>query len=83
MQKIKVVIVGMGNVGRYVLQAVRESEDVQVVGIVELPERVTQIASQFNDLPVTSDIDQLEKPDVAILAIDKPSGAERCVEIPF
>lgn len=70
MQKIKVAIVGMGNVGRYVLQAVRESEDMQAVGIVELPERVAQIASQFNDLPVTSDIGQLEEPDVAILAID-------------
>lgn len=70
MEKIKVAIVGMGNVGRYVLQAVRESEDMQAVGIVELPERLSQVSSQITDLPVTSNVEELEKPDVAILAID-------------
>lgn len=60
----------MGNVGRYVLQAVRDSQDMRAVGIVELPERVPQISSQITDLPVVSNVDELEKPDVAILAID-------------
>ncbi|MEN3008586.1 diaminopimelate dehydrogenase [Pseudothermotoga sp.] len=70
MNKIKVAVVGMGNVGKQVLQALRGSQDMEIVGIVELPDRIPQIVSQITDLPVVSDIEQLERPDVVILAID-------------
>lgn len=70
MNNIKVAIVGMGNVGKQVLQAVRDSQDMKIVGIVELPERISQIGNQIPGLPIVSDVEKLEKPDVAILAID-------------
>lgn len=70
MGKLKVVVVGMGNVGHSVFDAVTQSEDMEVVGIVDVPERVGKLKEEFNCVPVVSAIDDLDKPDVAILSLD-------------
>lgn len=70
MKKIKVVIVGMGNVGHAVFDAVSQSEDMQLVGIIEVPQRIAAVQQEFKNFAVTDDVEKIDKPDVAILAID-------------
>ncbi len=70
MKKIKVVIVGMGNVGHAVFDAVCQSEDMQLVGIIEVSQRIEAVKKEFKEIPVADDVEKIDKPDVAILAID-------------
>lgn len=67
MEKIKVAIVGYGNIGRFALDALRKADDMECVGIV----RRNGSADGFPELAdqkVVSDIKELGKVDVAILA---------------
>ena len=67
MEKIKVAIVGYGNIGRYSLEAVEAAPDMECVGVV----RRNGSAAGFPELAaynVVSDIRELGKVDVAILA---------------
>lgn len=68
MQKAKVAIVGFGNVGKEVMEAVLDSLDMEVAGIVEVPDRVHLFQGKAYDFPVVSDVKELGKVDVAILA---------------
>ena len=62
MNKIKVAIVGYGNVGKYVLEALEASPDFEIVGIV------SDIPVDIQSYQVTNHISSLEHVDVAILA---------------
>lgn len=74
MEKIKVAIIGFGNVGREVLPAVSESYDMEVAGIVlRDPLKVESVKRVVGEIPVVTDIVKLGKVDVAILCI--PSRA--------
>ena len=67
MEKIKVAIVGYGNIGRYSLEAVEAAPDMECAGVV----RRNGSAEGFPELAaykVVSDIRELGKVDVAILA---------------
>lgn len=67
MEKIKVAVVGYGNIGKYTLEAVDAAADMECVGVV----RRNGSAEDFPELQgrkVTSDIRELGKVDVAILA---------------
>lgn len=67
MNKIRVAIVGYGNIGRYALDAVQIASDMECVGIV----RRNASKEGFPELEpykVVSDIAELGKVDVAILA---------------
>ncbi len=67
MEKIKVAIVGYGNIGKYSLEAVEAAPDMECVGVV----RRNGSAAGFPELAsykVVSDIRELGKVDVAILA---------------
>lgn len=71
MQKHRVLIVGFGHVGRGALEAVVESPDMEVAGIVELPHVLEKIKNEVGNIPlVDNDITGLGKIDVAILAIN-------------
>lgn len=63
---IKVAIVGFGNIGKYALEAVEAASDMECVGIVR--RNVKAGEETINGLPVVTDIKQLGKVDVAILA---------------
>lgn len=68
MEKIKVAIVGYGNIGKYALEAVEASSDMECAGIV----RRNATAEGFPELAsykVVSDIKELGKVDVAILSL--------------
>ena len=62
MEKVKVAIVGYGNIGRCALEALESAPDMECVGIVR------RQVSPIGDYKVVSDIRELGKVDVAILA---------------
>ncbi len=69
--KSRVVLVGFGHVGRGVFDALLESPDMEVAGIVELPHLIEKIREEVRNIPIIdNDITQLGKLDVAILAIN-------------
>lgn len=66
MKKIRAAIVGYGNIGRYVLEALEASADFEVAGIVRRnPE---DIPAELKPYKVTNKITELDKVDVAVLA---------------
>ena len=79
MEKLRIAIIGYGNIGKYALEAVEAAPDMECVGIVR------RVASKegFSELaayPVVSDIRELGKVDVAILATPSrkvPETAEK------
>ena len=65
MNKIKAAVVGYGNIGKYVVEALEAAPDFEVAGIVR---RASSVASAGESkYPVVSSLEQLEKVDVAIL----------------
>lgn len=67
MSKIKVAVVGYGNIGKYALQAVETASDMECVGVVRR-NASSEGFPELRDVKVVSDISQLGKVDVAILA---------------
>ncbi len=71
MQKIRVLIVGYGNIGRGVRQAIERNPDMELAGIVSRsPERVArEVAGACPVMPVAPAADWLKelRPDIAVL----------------
>ncbi|WP_294140164.1 diaminopimelate dehydrogenase [uncultured Sanguibacteroides sp.] len=65
MKKIRAAIVGYGNIGHYVLDALLVAPDFEVAGIVRRD--ATKIPEELKNYPVVSNIAQLKEVDVAIL----------------
>lgn len=66
MSKIKVAVVGYGNIGRYAIEAVEAANDFELVGIVRRNPNVEE--PKLKDYKVVANIEELGKVDVAILA---------------
>ena len=66
-KKIRVAIVGYGNIGRYALQALQEAPDMEIAGIVRRHGDENR-PSELADYAVVRDIKELGQVDVAILA---------------
>ena len=67
MEKIKVAIVGYGNIGHYTLQALEAAPDFELVGIVRRHPEEKQ-PKELASYKVVKDIQELGQVDVAILA---------------
>ena len=67
MEKIRVAIVGYGNIGKYALDAVETAPDMVLAGIVRRQGAENKPA-ELADITVVKDITELENVDVAILA---------------
>lgn len=65
MNKIKAAIVGYGNIGHFVLDALETASDFEVAGVVR--RKVTDIPERLRPYKVVTDIKELGKVDVAIL----------------
>jgi len=65
LEKLKVAIVGYGNVGKRAAEAVMAAPDMELTGIVRRKPDKTDVP----DVPVVSDIAQLGKTDAAILCV--------------
>lgn len=67
MKKIRVAVVGYGNIGKYALEALEEAPDMEVAGIVRR-KGAENCPKELQDYKVVKDIRELEGVDVAILA---------------
>ena len=65
MKKIRAAIVGYGNIGHFVLDALQVAPDFEVAGIVR--RRVSEAPIELSAYPVVSSLDGLKDVDVAIL----------------
>ena len=65
MKKTKAAIVGYGNIGRFVLEALQAAPDFEIAGIVR--RNVSNTPAELSPYEVTTNIDELGSVDVAIL----------------
>ena len=73
--KIKVAVVGYGNVGRFAVQAVKSAPDMELCGIVE----TFNVPDAPDKVPVVKSIDELGKPDIAILCLPSRNVEEQAI----
>ena len=66
MKKIRAAIVGYGNIGKYVLEALEAAPDFEVAGVVR--RNPNDIPDELKGYTVTDNITKLDKVDVAVLA---------------
>lgn len=66
MKKVRATIVGYGNIGKYVLEALQAAPDFEIAGVVRRNGAEGKPA-ELNDYPVVKDIKELKDVDVAIL----------------
>jgi diaminopimelate dehydrogenase len=67
MKKIRVAIVGYGNIGKFTLQAIQAAPDFELAGIVRRNPS-TDGCPELNGISVVASINELKDVDVAILA---------------
>ena len=67
MKKIRAAIIGYGNIGKYALEAIQASPDMECVGVVRRNGTVGRPA-ELADIPVVKNISELSDVQVAILA---------------
>ena len=67
MNKLKIAVIGYGNVGRFTVEAVRAASDMELAGVVRRSVSLREKPAELADVNVVADIDELGKVDVAIL----------------
>lgn len=66
MNKIRAAIIGYGNIGKYVLEAIDAAPDFEVAGVVRRDP--SNVPAELSNIPVVDSIKKLENVDVAVLA---------------
>lgn len=66
MKKYRAAIVGYGNIGKYVLEAIEAAPDFEVAGVVR--RNPNDVPAELQGYAVTDSISKLENVDVAVLA---------------
>jgi len=64
---IKVAVVGYGNIGKYAVEAVRASSDMELAGVVRRKTSASNVPVELTNIPVVCDVKELGKVDVALL----------------
>ena len=68
MEKIRIAVVGFGNVGKLAIQAVEDDPEMELAGIVEIDNNYYHTAQKtYPDYSVVTNLNQIEHVDVAIL----------------
>jgi len=67
MTSIRVAVVGYGNIGKYAVEAVRGSSDMELAGVVRRNSSVGNHPAELTDVPVVSDVKDLGKVNIALL----------------
>jgi len=83
MDKIRIAVVGYGNIGRYTVQALEAAPDMEIAGVVRRCGDKDKPA-ELAPYKVVRDIEELDKVDVAILAVPTRSVEEhalRCLSL--
>lgn len=79
MKKTRAAIVGYGNIGKYVLEALVASPDFEVAGIIR--RNASDIPAELKDYAVVSSIDSLPEVDVALLCTPTRSVEKYATEM--
>jgi len=79
MKKIRAAVVGYGNIGRYVLEALEAAPDFEIAGIVRRD--ATNIPAELSAFTVADDISKLEGVDVAVLCTPSRSAEAQAAKI--
>ena len=66
MERIRAAIVGYGNIGKYVLEAIEAAPDFEVAGVIR--RNPNDVPAELAAYPVVDSITKLENVDVAVLA---------------
>lgn len=74
MNKIKIAIVGYGNIGKYALEAVLAAPDMELAGIVR--RSASELPKELEGILVVEEISELGKVDVALLCVPTRSVQE-------
>ncbi|NDV66815.1 diaminopimelate dehydrogenase [Bacteroides sp. 224] len=80
MKKVRAAIVGYGNIGKYVLDAILAAPDFEVAGVVRRNGAENKPV-ELNDYPVVKEIKELKNVDVAILCTPTRSVEKYAKEI--
>ena len=80
MKKVRAAIVGYGNIGHYVLEALQAAPDFEIAGVVRRAGAENKPA-ELNDYAVVKDIKELQGIDVAILCTPTRSVESYAKEI--
>lgn len=80
MKKIRAAIVGYGNIGKYVLEALQVAPDFEIAGVVRRDAGSAQ-PRELADYPVVSSIRELKKVQVAILCTPTRKSESFATEI--
>ncbi len=70
LKQFSVAVVGYGNVGQCVVEAIQQSADMRLAGIVEVPQLVETLKQNVKAIPLVADPLDLGEIDVAILAVN-------------
>ena len=65
MEKIKAAVIGYGNIGRYVIEALQVAPDFEIVGVVR--RNAADVPAELDKYKVVSHLQDLEGVQVAIL----------------
>lgn len=78
--KIRVAVVGYGNIGEYAVEAIQAARDMELAGVVRRNTEGNQ-PQELNKVLVVSDINEIEYVDVAILALPTRLIPEKAKEL--
>ena len=78
MEKIKVAVVGYGNIGKYVIEALQVAPDFEIAGIVR--RNASQVPSEIAQYPVVGSLRELPGVQVAILCTPTRSVEQYATE---
>ncbi|MDR2037734.1 MAG: diaminopimelate dehydrogenase [Bacteroidales bacterium] len=68
MTKIRVAVVGYGNIGKYSVEAIQAAPDMELAGVIRRKDSLgTAIPVELTGIPVVADVKELGKVDVALL----------------
>jgi len=67
MSKLKVAVIGYGNIGRFAVEAIQAASDMELAGVVRRASSVSKPSTELAGVKVVSDIDDLGKVDVALI----------------
>ena len=77
---IRIAVVGYGNIGKFAVESVRESPDMELAGLVRRKSSAGKIPAELTGIPVVSDVKELGKVNVALLCtptLNIPETAEQ------
>ncbi|HHT49411.1 MAG TPA: diaminopimelate dehydrogenase [Firmicutes bacterium] len=69
MKRYQAAIIGYGNIGRYLLEAIETAPDFQLAGVVRRPESIKETPRELQTIPVVTALSELSQVEVAFLAL--------------